>query len=893
MFTPIRNLLTYIQKNASGSTFFGGTSSNTELSETTATSTTMDSEIIETNVNLVPTMITELEPTTSLNDQNINENNNDTNEDKLLKESKTFLSTDPNPTDPLKEKNDFNEEDYLEEGDAEEEEKDIFLDFPPETENDIDFPVSEVIVLNDPDLNVSMNSEPTADPLALDDYNVHLGINSPNPLDSSTEGDVLFVVDIEEVVGQAPRLIDEAEDSRQLTGVKATDEQELRSDGSDSGLGSETSTLQTTVTDTSVGSIMCASPAAEKIPLRSNLKRHIQDVVDGGGQQLQKKPRRSINFDGVKVFYFPRIQGHGCVPSQGGCTLGMGAHHISFKTFSLAEHAAELRRAHKLQLQEINPRGSSSEESDSDEELSEGSGSDLDAETNGFLQPVSPKQRRALLKAAGIRKIDANEKIECRDIRNSREVCGCVCRDFCDPDTCACSQAGIKCQVDRAMFPCGCSRDACGNVIGRIEFNPARVRTHFIHTIMRLDMENRQQKRTDELTSQLAAPSSHLVYNNVSALASSSTTAISTYNPMPSYNSLDQSSNEAAYHHHMHQQYNVYNNHMPQTHPANGLCVQLSPSMVVIGQTTAALPPTHNPYANSTNSTTETDSIALNGANLHYQDGPIYPPVIPPVVTYGDILTPYANTAPYENTSSNYSTSNVYNSYHNPHHHNNHVQPQQPFLGYATACNGEMPDFSEAHNSFISLNTPDASSARLSAINDLLHNTRNTTAALVAVSPLETNLNPCEDDQLSNIPVSKEKLIEECVQSLEHSELSRRPETPPDEELPPEINETNIEIIPELQLPKTQENQAVMTESLSEIVENEKQTEDLVVDLKESEPPPKKVLQEDVPTCNIDKSDSDLPVNGSNELQIEPPTKPEDNGINNTTNPPTVQTVSA
>lgn len=42
------------------------------------------------------------------------------------------------------------------------------------------------------------------------------------------------------------------------------------------------------------------------------------------------------------------------------------------------------------------------------------------------------------------------------------------------------------------MFPCGCSQEACGNKIGRIEFNPSRVKTHFIHTLMRLEMENRQ-----------------------------------------------------------------------------------------------------------------------------------------------------------------------------------------------------------------------------------------------------------------------------------------------------------------------------------------------------------------------------------------------------------------
>lgn len=50
-------------------------------------------------------------------------------------------------------------------------------------------------------------------------------------------------------------------------------------------------------------------------------------------------------------------------------------------------------------------------------------------------------------------------------------------------------------QVDRHNFPCGCSREGCGNSYGRIEFNPIRVRTHFIHTLMRLEIEKRQQQQ--------------------------------------------------------------------------------------------------------------------------------------------------------------------------------------------------------------------------------------------------------------------------------------------------------------------------------------------------------------------------------------------------------------
>lgn len=43
-------------------------------------------------------------------------------------------------------------------------------------------------------------------------------------------------------------------------------------------------------------------------------------------------------------------------------------------------------------------------------------------------------------------------------------------------------------------FPCGCSRDGCGNMAGRIEFNPLRVRTHYLHTIMKLDLEKRRKQ---------------------------------------------------------------------------------------------------------------------------------------------------------------------------------------------------------------------------------------------------------------------------------------------------------------------------------------------------------------------------------------------------------------
>lgn len=137
------------------------------------------------------------------------------------------------------------------------------------------------------------------------------------------------------------------------------------------------------------------------------------------------------------------------------------------------------------------------------------------------LQPYPARKRRALLRAAGVRKIDREEKRELQALRQSREDCGCHCDRVCDPETCSCSLAGIKCQVwwpgwagkgslglgaslgssgsslvplpslqmDHTAFPCGCCKEGCENPKGRVEFNQARVQTHFIHTLTRLQLE--------------------------------------------------------------------------------------------------------------------------------------------------------------------------------------------------------------------------------------------------------------------------------------------------------------------------------------------------------------------------------------------------------------------
>lgn len=251
--------------------------------------------------------------------------------------------------------------------------------------------------------------------------------------------------------------------------------------------------------DKDIGAIL--DEAQNKVkPLKASLKR--KNGENEGSPPCKKK--RGISFDSVTVYYFPRAQGFTCVPSQGGSTLGMSSHHTHTRKFSIAEHASEQRRIHRQLLQQLRsekhvPVASSSEDSDSEEEPSDTSETEMDLENYNFLQPVPTRQRRLLLRAAGVRKIDSLEKDECRDIRTSREFCGCGCKGYCDPDTCSCSQAGIKCQVDRLNFPCGCSREYCGNSSGRIEFNPVRVRTHFIHTLMRLELEKKEKAEEENV----------------------------------------------------------------------------------------------------------------------------------------------------------------------------------------------------------------------------------------------------------------------------------------------------------------------------------------------------------------------------------------------------------
>lgn len=195
-----------------------------------------------------------------------------------------------------------------------------------------------------------------------------------------------------------------------------------------------------------------------------------EEDPDAPPPSKRSRHRKSVGFDSVTVYYFQRMQGFTCVPSQGGSTLGMSPMHTEKRTFSLRQHAHERRRLHFADLDSSNTSSSSLDEGPScsgvgGDPYHEGLGVDSppgemmadstdededdteEADPLSYLQPVPTRQRRAMLRASGVRKIDALEKEECRDIRASREFCGCACRGRCLPDNCSCSLAGIACQV--------------------------------------------------------------------------------------------------------------------------------------------------------------------------------------------------------------------------------------------------------------------------------------------------------------------------------------------------------------------------------------------------------------------------------------------------------------
>lgn len=275
------------------------------------------------------------------------------------------------------------------------------------------------------------------------------------------------------------------------------EEQHDRSDGSDVGLGELLENRSGDGVDESVCEMLptpstsILKPSAQAIDegaegsRRGNLKR--KRSTETGGEPAGKN--RRISFDSVTVYYFPREQGFTSVPSQGGSTLGMTSQHTHVENYSVPEHAKARKR--KRGQGSTGKKHVPNKKTVSTSDVKESGASESEVQSDSEekpLQPVPTQQRRLLLQAAGVPKIDSTEKEECNEIRKSRNLCGCDCKISCDPDTCSCSQAGIECLVENSNFPCGCSQQHCRNSSGRSEFNQVTMKTHVIDTLMRLDL---------------------------------------------------------------------------------------------------------------------------------------------------------------------------------------------------------------------------------------------------------------------------------------------------------------------------------------------------------------------------------------------------------------------
>ncbi|KAG8227080.1 hypothetical protein J437_LFUL007417 [Ladona fulva] len=297
--------------------------------------------------------------------------------------------------------------------------------------------------------------------------------------------------------------------------LPTVDAPDRSSDGSDSGLGLE----DVGVPSSSNVVIEEVIEEVKEVKRKSSLKRRLEDDLIVHDEGPPQKRRKTITFDGVTVYYFPRVQGFTCVPSQGGSTLGMMASHTHVQTFSLWEHAAEQRRLHRQAMSQLQSRcptpvpGASSPRSDSSpvprrqrrkknqqEEESENSAAESETVSEGLDAARPPTPTSLPPPSSSEESADSDEdedEDDDEDEEGGEDDDGSGGSDGeVDLDGC------YFLQVDRLNFPCGCTRDGCANTNGRIEFNPVRVRTHFIHTLMRLELERKREEAASSAAQQ-------------------------------------------------------------------------------------------------------------------------------------------------------------------------------------------------------------------------------------------------------------------------------------------------------------------------------------------------------------------------------------------------------
>uniref|UniRef100_A0A915DMS2 Cysteine/serine-rich nuclear protein N-terminal domain-containing protein n=1 Tax=Ditylenchus dipsaci TaxID=166011 RepID=A0A915DMS2_9BILA len=174
---------------------------------------------------------------------------------------------------------------------------------------------------------------------------------------------------------------------------------------------------------------------------------------------------------------------------------------------------------------------SSSDESSmgSDEELENGGFTKLDDPL--YFNPLLAKVRKGILRNAGVC-VDKSVRGEHIQISTSRLSCGCSCFDGnCMPESCECALSGIKCQVDKPSFPCPCLQESqCENPEGRVVFDPLKVHTHFLQTIMRLKVVANMGEDTSNSTNH--SPQ-HIKFNDDGEIDASSSSNTYLAQPPP------------------------------------------------------------------------------------------------------------------------------------------------------------------------------------------------------------------------------------------------------------------------------------------------------------------------------------------------------------------------
>ncbi|XP_034029363.1 cysteine/serine-rich nuclear protein 2-like [Thalassophryne amazonica] len=260
--------------------------------------------------------------------------------------------------------------------------------------------------------------------------------------------------------------------------------------------------------------------------MSGQVKRKFEEVTENPAMPILKRSKKTrqtnVTFGQVTTFSFPRCQGFTGVPQKGGCTLGMMPHHSDQQTYSVTEYDEKLvSRRRKIilnGLKQVKRQGHLPEltkkerrQCRSADQLKSIPQSAVNRKARNWEKRLIPRKftpegRYALLKAAGVEHIDVEEEMQLQNLRISRQNRGCDCKGVCDPATCSCSLAGIKCHVKRTTLICGCTEDSCGNTQGRIQSNPKRVLAHRWRTLLRLESEKEEEDAAEDTRRSLQPP---------------------------------------------------------------------------------------------------------------------------------------------------------------------------------------------------------------------------------------------------------------------------------------------------------------------------------------------------------------------------------------------------